>query len=237
MRIFLAALAVLLLPATGQAEAPAALVMGNTRAAYIAESPTLVAADDDPLLVSTSLTTSGHKVRTLINTNPTAFGTELTLLASRASAGSLNILYVTGHGFLDSNGDRLFLAEADRRGVSVVGLAEIVSILAAVPSKRFLIIWDACRNNPFGEQPVPSFRVRLPPNISVLYSASPGELADDAPPDAVHTVFAVAIAEGLKDKRTTLVSLGETVAREVEPTSVTGQHVQLVEAPVERSVP
>lgn len=186
-----------------------AVVIGN--ADYATDGfPVLIAADKDPLLVAAALSADGRAVDVIVNGDRARLFSALARL--RARPRGLRIVYATGHGIADAQGDQLFV-RATPQPVAVT-LSEIVAAVADAHAP-VLVLWDACRDNPFGAEVSDAYQPALPPGVGVFFSTRAGTQADDTLGDAVHTEFAMAVDLALRDRALTVAQLVDIVAARV----------------------
>lgn len=150
--------------------------------------------------------------------------------ALAATTGSYTrVLYVTGHGYADVQGDKLYLKGAAGDPPRAVTLAELAARFP--PSSPVLILWDACRDNPFGAELPASYKPTLPSHVSVLFSTQAGTPADDTLAAEQHTEFAKAVSDTVQTPGMTPTQLADRVGRHVLAATGGRQSVDFIDAP------
>ena len=190
-RAFLQALAAFAAGASGGARAAAdrsrlALVVGNN--AYL-QSP-LVNAANDARLMAQVLGEAGFNVEARIDAAATPLAQSVRDFGKSAANPDvkLAVFYYAGHGVQADWQD--FLVPVDARVSSAVDvrqkafdLGSVIGVLPHAPGRTFVIILDACRDNPFGpdfkpEKPGLS-QFDAPLGTIIAFSTSPGSMASD----------------------------------------------------------
>jgi len=189
-RLILAFVALLALPGTSNAlaEDRFALVLGNSNYEEVSALPN---PTKDAKAVKAMLDEAGFEVDQALD-----LGQSDMLGAVRDFAGkladkdkdSVALIYFAGHGIQIDGENYLIpvdakITQAEDVPLEAVRLADIMNLMAAVPSKTRIVILDACRNDPFKEIAKTTGRglaiVNAPEGSIVAYSTSPGAVAED----------------------------------------------------------
>lgn len=191
-RGFLRAVAALAAAAAGGARPAAggssrvALVVGNDRYAL----RPLANAANDARAVGELLKSAGFEVQSRIDATAEDLSKSVREFGERLGAPdvALGAFYYAGHGVQVDW--RNYLLPVDARIASRADLQrqafDLGDVLAALPragGKSFLIILDACRDNPFGASFVPDRKglapFDAPVGTLIAFSTSPGSVASD----------------------------------------------------------
>ena len=168
------------------AETRLALVIGNSNYKSVTPLPNPV---NDANAIAADLKAAAFDVTLADDLGQSDLRRAIRDFASKIAAkgpDSVALVYYAGHG-VQVDGEN-FLVPVDARiareadiPIEAVRLADIMSSLAAVPSKMRIVILDACRNNPFATEK--SARglaiVDAPTGSIVAYSTAPGTAATD----------------------------------------------------------
>jgi uncharacterized caspase-like protein len=172
--------------ASALAETRLALVMGNSGYRAVTPLPNPV---NDAKAVADDLKAAAFDVTLASDLGQSDMRRAIRDFAAKvagAGADTVALVYYAGHG-VQVDGEN-FLVPVDARiqreadiPIEAVRLADLMSALAAVPSKMRIVILDACRNNPFATEK--SARglaiVDAPTGSIVAYSTAPGTAATD----------------------------------------------------------
>jgi uncharacterized caspase-like protein len=211
------ALAALILGSTGaRAEKRVALVVGVARYANV---PPLRSPVNDASAVAAELRSAGFSTVLLTDPDQKTFRRALASFGREAEGADVGLIYYAGHAAQVE--DRNYALPVDANPESEDDLSH-----DSVPFKRIrdsleqarlrIVIFDACRNNPFAAR-FPSqsrglqrgLAAELPEAATLLaFSTSPGQTADDG--DADHSPYAAAL---LKHMLTPGLELGVVLIR------------------------
>ncbi|MEQ9328723.1 MAG: SUMF1/EgtB/PvdO family nonheme iron enzyme [Rhodospirillales bacterium] len=193
MRMTCAVLICLLLglsAGSAQASKRVALVIGNDSYATL---PALRNAGKDARDVAAKLEGLGFEVILRLNAGERAMGRALTEFESRLSGGDAGLVYYAGHG-VQVDG-RNWLIPSDARvedetdlPYEAIDASDFLSGMERAGAPVNIVILDACRDNPLPKRKRSGARglaVEAGPSVQgivMLYSAGPGEAAEDGPP-------------------------------------------------------
>jgi len=220
------------LPQTAYAEGRrVALVIGISQYQSV---PSLANPGRDAARVAQALRQVGFEVVEL--TQPKQLGrAELSLAITtfkRTAVGAdAAVIYYAGHGV--EVGGRNFLLPADVRAetpdeldVTAIPSSFAISAVSGARTVR-LVILDACRDNPFANEPgwgtgqrsITGSRglareVNLPPNVMLLLATQPGTKANDGN-GAANSPFAQALAASLTTQGMRLASLPSSISKQM----------------------
>ena len=184
------------------AENRIALVIGNSSYETVSVLPNPA---NDARAMTELLTSAGFEVVQAPNLTQggmrQAIGSFAATLA-RKGADTVALVFYAGHG-LQVDGEN-FLVPVDARiereadvPVQAMRLADMMNMLATVPSKTRIVILDACRNNPFSEINKTTGRglaiVDAPTGSLVSYSTTPGTEAQDG--DGANSPYTAALVK------------------------------------------
>lgn len=194
----------------------------------------LLAADDDPYLIAASLSESSAISRVLVDASKKDILESIdSMVGDRSRPNRANLIYVTGHGNMDALGDHVFIPEEDKEhpiGLKRIYLQDIVSAVSQ-SEHQYVIFWDTCRNNDLRRAWNDAYLLNLPANVSVLFSTSPGTLADDSYPDQQYTVFAEQVAAEIARNTIDLPDIARTVTEAIEQSTNGRQIPQFIPSP------
>ncbi len=152
--VVLAVLAGSLFGVPAAAQTRLALVIGNSNYRAVTPLPNPV---NDAKAVADELRTAAFDVTQALDVGQADMRRAIKDFAAKISAkgsDTVALVYYAGHG-VQVDGEN-FLVPVDARIQSesdipreAIRLADLMSALAAVPSKMRIVILDACRNNPF----------------------------------------------------------------------------------------
>lgn len=180
-------------PSTVRAETRVALVIGNND--YRHDSlPDLNNARKDAEGMAAKLEQFGFEVIKAINADQIAMGRALADFENRLTKADVGLVFYAGHGI--QSGGRNFLIPVDARLEREADLRfqgidanEILAAMEFADVPTNIIILDACRDNPLPQRSRSAARgLRAMEaslqsrGIAVLYSAAPGQAAQDGPP-------------------------------------------------------
>ncbi len=196
-------LAACLSGAPAQAESRLALVIGNSSYRSVTALPNPV---NDAKAVADELTAAGFDVTPALDLSQFDMRRairDFTAKVTDKGPDTVALVFYAGHG-VQVDGEN-FLVPVDARiqreadiAIETVRLADLMSALAAVPSKMRIVILDACRNNPFA--PTKQTRglaiVDAPTGSIVAYSTAPGtEATDGAGANSPYTAAFLEVAK------------------------------------------
>ena len=177
-----------------------ALVIGNS--AYRNVSP-LDNPDNDAELMTTTLEKAGFKVTKLINADQNTmkramleFGREL------RDGADASLFYYSGHGVQVKAENYLIPVDAsikdeDEVGFQAIDVNAFLQTMDSSPSKVKIVVLDACRDNPYGNQFRSASRglasVTAPSGTYIAYSTAPGSVAEDG--DGKNSPYTAALAQ------------------------------------------
>lgn len=194
----------------------------------------LLAADDDPYLIAASLSESSAIARVLVDASKKDILESIhSMVGDSTHPNRANVIYVTGHGNMDALGDHVFIPEEDKDhpiGLQRVSLQDIVSAISQ-SEQQYVIFWDTCRNNDLRRAWDDSYLLNMPANVSVLFSTSPGTLADDSYPDQQYTVFAEQLAAEIARNTIDLPEIARTITETIEQSTDGRQIPQFIPSP------
>lgn len=194
----------------------------------------LLAANDDPYLIAASLSESSAISRVLVDASKEDILESIdSMVGDGSHPNRANLIYVTGHGNMDALGDHVFIPEEDKDhpiGLQRIYLQDIVSAISQ-SEQQYVIFWDTCRNNDLGRAWDDAYLLNLPANVSVLFSTSPGTLADDSYPDQQHTVFAEQLAAEIAHITIDLPEIARTITKTIEQSTDGRQIPQFIPSP------
>lgn len=171
-------------PATGGSRV--ALVIGNNRYAL----QPLANAANDARAVAQLLASAGFEVQSRIDATGAELAGSVREFGERLQAPGVGLgaFYYAGHGVQVDWRNYLLPVDAKiaSRGDLQREAFDLGGVLAALPrtgGKSFLIILDACRDNPFGTSFVPDHKglapFDAPVGTLIAFSTSPGSVASD----------------------------------------------------------
>jgi uncharacterized caspase-like protein len=218
--VVLAMLAGSLLSAPAWAQTRLALVIGNSSYRSVTPLPNPV---NDAKAVADDLRTAAFDVTQALDVSQADMRRAIKDFAAKVSAkgaDTVALVYYAGHG-VQVDGEN-FLVPVDAKITSeadiakeAVRLADVMSALAAVPSKMRIVILDACRNNPFAttKQTRGLAIVDAPTGSIVAYSTAPGTEATDGA--GAHSPYTAAFIEMAQQPRIQIEQLFKQVRLKV----------------------
>jgi uncharacterized caspase-like protein len=208
----------LLAPAWAQTRL--ALVIGNSHYRSVTPLPNPVS---DAKAVADELRSAAFDVTQALDVGQADMRRAIKDFAAKVSAkgsDTVALVYYAGHG-VQVDGEN-FLVPVDAKIASegdiakeAVRLADVMSALAAVPSKMRIVILDACRNNPFAttKQTRGLAIVDAPTGSIVAYSTAPGTEATDGV--GAHSPYTAAFIEVAQQPRLQIEQLFKQVRLKV----------------------
>jgi uncharacterized caspase-like protein len=216
----LAALAVSLLGAPAWAQTRLALVIGNSNYRAVTPLPNPV---NDAKAVADELKSASFDVTQALDVGQADMRRAIKDFAAKISAkgtDTIALVYYAGHGVQVDGENFLVPVDAKIQGEAdiakeAVRLADLMSALAAVPSKMRIVILDACRNNPFAtaKQTRGLAIVDAPTGSIVAYSTAPGTEATDGA--GAHSPYTAAFIETAQQPRLQIEQLFKQVRLKV----------------------
>jgi caspase domain-containing protein len=218
--LVLAALVVSLSGAPAGAQTRLALVIGNSNYRAVTPLPNPV---NDARAVADELKTAAFDVTQALDLGQADMRRAIKDFAAKISAkggDTVALVYYAGHG-VQVDGEN-FIVPVDAKIQSeadipkeAVRLADVMSALAAVPSKMRIVILDACRNNPFAtsKQTRGLAIVDAPTGSIVAYSTAPGTEATDGA--GAHSPYTAAFIEVAQQPRLQIEQLFKQVRLKV----------------------
>jgi hypothetical protein len=214
--VVLAMLAGSLLGAPAWAQTRLALVIGNSNYRAVTPLPNPV---NDARAVADELKTAAFDVTQALDLGHADMRRAIKDFAAKISAkggDTVALVYYAGHGVQVDGENFLVPVDAKIQGEAdiakeAVRLADVMSALAAVPSKMRIVILDACRNNPFAtaKQTRGLAIVDAPTGSIVAYSTAPGTEATDGA--GAHSPYTAAFIEVAQQPRVQIEQLFKQV--------------------------
>lgn len=182
---FLAALVLLILAsstATSQALAgrKVALVIGNSTYRHLVA---LTNPRNDAEDVSVALRDIGFEVMTRMDIEKTGLRSMLKDFARLVDGAETTVVFYAGHA-LQYRGKTYMVpidsALDDEAAVKfdMLSSQELAEILSVSPSNR-IMIFDACRNDPFASSPADRVASKTPPGTLTVFATAPFDVAED----------------------------------------------------------
>jgi hypothetical protein len=202
------------------AEVRLALVIGNSNYRSVTKLPN---PGNDAKAVAEDLKSANFDVTLALDVSQADMRRAIKAFTAKiAKSGSQTValVYYAGHG-VQVEGENFLVPidahierESDIAGASI-RLAELMTALAAVPSKIRIVILDACRNNPFATtKSARGFAMVDAPNGSIVaYSTAPGTEATDG--NDGHSPYTEAFIEVSKEPRIQIEQLFKQVRLKV----------------------
>jgi len=206
--------------AASAAETRLALVIGNSNYRSVTKLPN---PGNDARAVADDLKSASFDVTLALDVSQVDMRRAIKTFAAKiAKSGpdAVVLVYYAGHG-VQVDGENFLVPidarierESDIAGASI-RLAELMSVLAAVPSRIRIVILDACRNNPFATtKSARGFAMVDAPNGSIVaYSTAPGTEATDG--SNGHSPYTEAFIEVSKEPRIQIEQLFKLVRLKV----------------------
>jgi uncharacterized caspase-like protein len=208
------------LGAPASAQTRLALVIGNSSYRAVTPLPNPV---NDAKAVADELKAAAFDVTQALDVGQADLRRAVKDFAAKISAkgsDTVALVYYAGHG-VQVDGEN-FLVPVDAKIQSegdiakeAVRLADVMSALAAAPSKMRIVILDACRNNPFAttKQTRGLAIVDAPTGSIVAYSTAPGTEATDGA--GAHSRYTAAFIEVAQQPRLQIEQLFKQVRLKV----------------------
>lgn len=161
-----------------------ALVVGNGR---YQEHP-LENTKSDAKLMASSLSSLGFEVMELYDSNKKRLETGVNTFFHKLKSSDVGLVYYAGHGMQVSGENYLIPLNANVVTSTdvlyeAVPAGKIVAKMGNAGSKVNIVIFDACRNNPFRSffrSPIEGLaKMSAPTGTVLIYSTSPGSVAAD----------------------------------------------------------
>ena len=187
------------------AETRVALVIGNDTYATL---PNLNNAGTDARGIAAKLTSLGFETILETNVGRRKIGRAIARFRGRLAKADVGLVFFAGHG-IQLDGEN-YLVPSDARveveedlPYEAVRASDFLVAMADAGTPLNIVIIDACRDNPLPKRTRSLSRglavVAVPQSIkgtAILYSASPGQVAQDGPPGG-HGVFTGALLDVL----------------------------------------
>jgi hypothetical protein len=204
-----------------------ALVFGNSAYPKFGPGQQLRTSVNDARSVGNKLEELGFKVSRGENLSREEMLRRLTEFSSQLVPGDTAVLYYSGHGISISGESFLIpsdmpieeLNETKIRS-NAVALSDITSLIRGTKARVAVLVFDACRNNPFSVPITRGLaRLEIPgPDFFVLYSAGDGQVAFDSlgPSDnSPNSIFTRVLVNSLGKAELDLVGVARDVSQEV----------------------
>ncbi|WP_343079637.1 caspase family protein [Ostreiculturibacter nitratireducens] len=193
---------------------PAALAEGSRWAVVVGngtyENPSVPSLDNttnDARTMAASLRNMGFDVFLLENAKEADLNDTISILKKEHSGADLGVFFFAGHG-LQLNGVNYVLPTdldpsqpgfLEKQGLP---LNRLIGSLSETGLKNLVVILDACRNSPFGDDGAYGTGLALvdaPQNAIIAYSTAPGAVALDG--SGANSPFTAALAATLEGPR------------------------------------
>jgi hypothetical protein len=218
--VVLAALAGSLSGLPAAAQTRLALVIGNSNYRAVTPLPNPV---NDAKAVADELKSAAFDVTQALDVSQADMRRAIKDFAAKVTAkgaDTVALVYYAGHG-VQVDGENFLVpvdaniqSEADI-AKAAIRLGDVMSALAAAPSKMRIVILDACRNNPFAttKQTRGLAIVDAPTGSIVAYSTAPGTEATDGA--GAHSPYTAAFIEVAQQPRVQIEQLFKQVRLKV----------------------
>src|SRR5215475_8731706 len=239
--LFLASFAALTVPA--HAEKRVALVIGNNDYKNVSK---LQKAVNDARAMGDTLKQLGFSVMVAENQNRAQFSQSLLAFDNAVGPGDTAFFFYAGHGFEIAGQNYLLPTDVPAATEGQEELVRDASVLADRIVERLqnrqvrtsILVFDACRNNPFERQGTRAVAgggglapmSQLPEGVFSIFSAGPRQTAldrlsnDDANPNSVFTRI---FAKELTQPSANLVQVAQRTRRLVSESAETVRHKQV----------
>ena len=221
LRLIVACCALLCLAWNGPAHARrAALIVGNS---HYSQAQYLPNPDADARLVATAARRAGFEVTLLSDLSRAAFDEALRRFRTQADGAEVAMIYYAGHGIESGGKNWVVPTDAILREVRDLRFEaiELDGLLETLDGAQLrIVVLDACRNNPFGNNWRASAR-SVPKGLAetevegalVMFAASGGEVATDG--SGGNSPFARSLARRMAQPGLSIRSLGSMVKADV----------------------
>ncbi|MBI5132274.1 MAG: caspase family protein [Rhodopseudomonas palustris] len=235
--------ALLAVAAPADAAKRVALVVGNNDYRNV---PKLQKAVNDARTMGDALRTLGFQVMVAENQSRVAFSQSLLAFDNAIEPGDTAFFFYAGHGFEISGQNFLLPTDVPAATEGQEELVRDASVLADRIVERLqnrgartaILVFDACRNNPFERRGVRALNGRgglapmttLPEGVFSVFSAGPRQTALDRLSDAdanPNSVFTRVFAKQLLDPGENLVQVAQRTRRVVSELADTVGHRQV----------
>jgi tetratricopeptide (TPR) repeat protein len=227
-----------------------ALVIGNAN--YIQTGQTLDNAENDAADVGDALAALQFQVVRIPNGTQTDMRSNIGKFIGGLKDGDFVVIYYAGHG-VEVGGVTYMIPVDARMQTPGSEKFEGIPLESLYPAPRLagmVIIFDACRDNPFIKRVRGSVvgAMNSPPaNTMIVFSSSSGQVAADAGGGGRNSAFASALLQGLRSQSTvdsvvrqTLKQVREATSGDQVPTRIGGLddefYLRAVTAPPQRQV-
>lgn len=246
LRMMVIATALLALLATAasaetQPQRRVALVIGNGAYQHL---PRLANPVGDAELMADSLKSVGFELvggKAQTDLDRAGFERAVREFGAALSDGAVGLFYYAGHGVQVQGANYLVPVSANpTTGADVdFQLIDANTVLKAMASGRSglnIVIFDACRNNPFGVNKLRDIGrglaiMQAPRGTLISYATQPGNVAMDG--DKGHSPYAAALAETIRKPGLPLLQVFNEVALSVDRTTSGGQQPWTASSPLE----
>src|SRR5450631_3749429 len=237
------AIALMALAAPAQAEKRVALVVGNNDYRNV---PKLQKAVNDARTMGATLKQLGFSVMVAENQTRQAFSQTLLAFDNAVEPGYTAFFFYAGHGFELSGQNFLLPTDVPAAGEGQEELVRDASILADRIVERLqnkkartsILVFDACRNNPFERSGTRAVAgggglapmTQLPEGVFSVFSAGPRQTALDRlsnNDDNPNSVFTSTFAKELLQPGENLVQVAQHTRRLVSEMAETVSHKQI----------
>ena len=220
-------------PSSDEAVKKFALVIGNSN--YLGYKRSLKNPINDAKLMAESLSKLGFQVKQYTDLDRAGFVNAVGDFASALPAGATALVFYAGHGM--QIGGLSYLIPTDMpvtseqsvplRAYPVKTLLERIS---ATKSSVNVVVFDACRDNPFQPPPPVQYRnfanlglapVQAPRGTVVAYSTAPGQLAADGKEG--NSLYTAALAKVIQEPGLSLEDVFKKVSSQVRKTTFDDQ--------------
>ncbi len=169
-----------------------ALVIGNAAYDNIGN---LANARRDAGAIALRLQSLGFRVILGLDSDHEETAAAIETFIGRLTEDTEAVVYFSGHGvrladdsyLLPSDMPSLTVSQVERLDQEAFGLASLLGPIAAADPRAIFVIFDACGNNPLGDESEDGLDAgggtglltEYPQNLAILYAASPGQVAYD----------------------------------------------------------
>jgi uncharacterized caspase-like protein len=236
-------LALAMLAAPAQAEKRVALVVGNNDYKFV---PKLQKAVNDARTMGDTLKQLGFTVMVAENQNRQAFSQSLLAFDKAVDKGDTAFFFYAGHGFEIAGQNFLLPTDVPAATEGQEELVRDASILADRIIQRLqnkgartaILVFDACRNNPFERQGTRAVSgggglapmTQLPEGVFSIFAAGPRQTALDRlsnNDDNPNSVFTRTFTKELMQPGANLVQVAQRTRRAVSELAETVRHKQI----------
>ncbi len=196
-------LLLLFMPSLALAGKRLALVIGNGNYSKISK---LKNPASDARLIAKTLDNLGFDVTVVTDANLDDLRRSLLSFGRKLREGDVeaSLFYYAGHGIQVDGRNYVLpvtasLRSQDELGLEAIAMDDFVQTVSSAKSKFNILIFDACRNNPyegtFRSATRGLARVNTPQGTYISFSAGPGRVAEDG--DGDNSVFTEALSQSM----------------------------------------